>query len=50
MKLKENKEYYGQYSDGVNGERKLWNVIWIANIRQKIRIFAWRAVSNRLFS
>ena len=35
-------------SSGTDGERKLWNVIWKANVPQKIQLFAWRASSNSL--
>ena len=27
-------------SSGANGDRRLWNIIWNANVPQKIRIFA----------
>lgn len=36
--LKDNGEVLGNYSDVVNGERRLWDIIWKANVSQKIRI------------
>ena len=35
-------------SNVVNGERRLWDIIWKANVPKKIIIFAWRASSNSL--
>lgn len=32
LKLMERKEDRGQSSGGVNGDRRLWNVIWKANV------------------
>ena len=34
--------------DATLGERKIWDIIWKANVPQKIRIFAWRAATNSL--
>lgn len=48
LTLKDKKEYEGQHSDVVLGERKIWEVIWKANVPQKVRIFAWRVASNSL--
>ena len=32
----------------MRGERKIWDLIWKANVPQKIRIFAWRVATNSL--
>ena len=48
LKLKDRKENGGQSSTAINGERRLWDIIWKANIPQKIRIFGWRATSDSL--
>ena len=48
LKLKNSQDELGQSSGEPNGERRLWNLIWKANIPQKIRIFAWRASSDSL--
>ena len=48
LNLKNNKSETGSSSDATNGERRLWNIIWKAQVPQKIRIFAWRAATNSL--
>ena len=48
IKLKDSQDKLGQSSGDPCGERRLWNLIWKANIPQKIRIFAWRAATNSL--
>ena len=48
LNLKNNKSETGSSSDAVNGERRLWNIIWKAQVPQKIRIFAWRAATISL--
>ena len=48
LMLKEQKEDEGQYNEATLGERKIWDIIWKANVPQKIRIFAWRAATNSL--
>ena len=48
LNLKEPRIDSGNSSDAINGDRRLWNIIWNANVPQKIRIFAWRAASNSL--
>ena len=30
------------------GERKIWDIVWKANVSQKIRIFAWCVATNSL--
>lgn len=46
--LKQSQGEVGNSSSAMNGERRLWNIIWKANVPQKIRIFAWKAASNSL--
>ena len=48
LNLQESKVDPGNSSGATNGERRLCNIIWKANVPQKIRIFAWRAASNSL--
>ena len=48
LNLQESKVDPGNSSGATNGERRLWNIIWKANVPQKIGIFAWRAASNSL--
>ena len=48
LKLKDRKENVGQSCTAINGERRLWDIIWKDNIPQKIRIFGWRAASDSL--
>ena len=48
LNLKERKEDEEQYSGALLGERKIWDIIWKANVPQKIRIFAWRVATNSL--
>ena len=48
LKLKDRKENGGESSTAINEERRLWDIIWKANIPQKIRIFGWRAASDSL--
>ena len=48
LTLKEQKEDEGQYRDATLGERKIWDIIWKANVPQKIHIFAWRVATNSL--
>ena len=48
LKLKDSQDKLGQSSGDPCGERRLWDLIWKANIPQKIRIFAWRAATNSL--
>ena len=48
LKLKDRKENGGESSTAINGERRLWDIIWKANIPQKIRIFGCRATSDSL--
>jgi hypothetical protein len=38
----------GQSSSAPNGDRQVWNIIWKANVPQKLRIFAWKATTNSL--
>jgi hypothetical protein len=37
-----------QSSSSPNGDRHVWNIIWKANVPQKLRIFAWKAATNSL--
>ena len=48
LNLKDNRGETGISSAAVNEERRPWDVIWKAKVRQKIRIFAWRAATNSL--
>ena len=34
--------------DATLGERKIWDIIWKANVPQKIHIFAWWVATNSL--
>ena len=35
-------------SNAVNGERRLWDIIWKANVPPKIRNFGWRLATESL--
>jgi hypothetical protein len=35
-------------STNPNGERKLWDLIWKANVPPKIRVFGWKLASRSL--
>ena len=48
LNLKDCKKDLRQTNGVVNGERRLWVIIWKANAPQNIKIFAWRAASNSL--
>ena len=48
MNIKDSMIELGSSRGVANGGRRLWNIIWKANVPQKIRIFAWRAASNSL--
>jgi hypothetical protein len=38
-------------STNPNGERKLWDLIWKANVPPKIRVFGWKLASrNKVFN
>jgi hypothetical protein len=38
LTLKEKEDDEGQHSAAMSGERKIWDIIWKANVPQKIRI------------
>ncbi|KAM0864201.1 hypothetical protein ACQ4PT_044077 [Festuca glaucescens] len=40
--------YGGQSSVNPTGERKVWDLVWKANVPPKLRIFAWRVASDSL--
>ena len=46
--LKDSQDHSGQSSGELEGVRGIWDIIWKANIPQKIKIFAWRAATNSL--
>ena len=46
--MKDSQDPVGQSSGEPEGERGIWEIIWKANIPQKIKIFAWRAATNSL--
>ena len=48
LKFKVSQDTIGQSSGDPEGERRIWQLIWKTNIREKIRIFAWCAATNSL--
>lgn len=38
----------GQCSSEPAGDRSIWNLVWKANVPQKIRVFAWRLATDSL--
>ena len=46
--MKDSQDHGGQSSGEPEGVRGIWDIIWKANIPQKIKIFAWRAATNSL--
>jgi ribonuclease HI len=38
----------GQSSSEPNGDRRVWDLVWKADVPQKVRIFAWRAATGSL--
>jgi hypothetical protein len=48
LQLKSQGNNAGQSSAEACGDRKIWDIIWKANVPPKPRVFAWRAASNSL--
>jgi ribonuclease HI len=48
LQMKNQGSNTGQSSSEATGDRKIWDVIWKANVPPKLRVFAWRVASDSL--